>query len=108
MRAFILAAVVLAASLTAASAVVRVPLSNECSDRNALLNVAFDARLAAIQFYYKGLIQGLADKDRKACLERRVIMDDSLAVLNRAYALMEKDCLPIDVAARMAAQDVCP
>jgi len=108
MRVWILAAVVLVTSLRAASPVVRVPLPNECSDRNALLNIAFDARLAAIQFYYRGLIHGLADKDKKACLERRVIMDDSLAVLNKAYALMEKDCLPIDVAARMAAQEVCP
>jgi len=108
MRAWFLAAVVLVASLGAAPAVVRVPLANECSDRNALLNVAFDARLTAIQFYYKGLIEGLADKDKKACLEGKVIMDDRFAVLNKAYALMEKDCLPIDVAARIAAQEVCP
>ena len=108
MRAWILAAVFLVGSLGVSPAVVRVPLPNECSDRNALLDVAFDARLTAIQFYYKGLIHGLANKEKKACLLGRVIMDDWFAVLNKAYALMEKDCLPIDVAARLAAQEVCP
>jgi len=108
LRAFVLAAIALVSCLGAASAVVRVPLPNECSDRNALLDVAFDSRLTAIQFYYKGYIQSLTDKDKKTCLEAHVIMDDQFAVINKAYALMAKDCLPIDVAARLAAQGVCP
>ena len=108
MRAGVLAAALLMSSLDVSRAVVRAPLPNECSDRNALLDVAYDARLTAIQFYYKGLIQGIADKEKKACLEGRVIMDDRFAVLNKAYALMEKDCLPIDVAALLAVKDVCP
>jgi len=108
MRAAILAAVLVFTYPGVAPAVVRVPLPNECSDRNALLDMAFDARLAAIEFYYKGLIQGLADKNKKVCLEAHVVMDDRFAVINKAYALMAKDCLPIDVAARLAAQEVCP
>lgn len=108
MRAWILAAVFLAASPGLSLAVLRVPLPNECSDRNALLDVAFDARLTAIQFYYKGWIQGLTDKEKKVCLEGHVIMDDRFTVINKAYQLMAKDCLPMDVAARMAAQEVCP
>ena len=108
MRALVLAAILLVSWLGAAFAVVRVPLPGECSDRNALLDVAFDARLTAIQFYYKGFIQSLTDKDKRACLEAHVLMDDRFAVINKAYALMAKDCLPIDVAARLAAQGVCP
>jgi len=84
------------------------PAQNECADRNALENIAYDARLTAIQFYYHGLIQNLADKSRRICYEAHVLMDDRFVVLNDTRALVEKNCLPIDVAARIAVQGLCP
>jgi hypothetical protein len=90
-----------------AFAVVSVDLPNECSDRNALQGVAYDARLTAIKFYYKGVISQLSDKPRQACLEAQVLMDDHLAVINRTRAIVESQCLPIDVAASLATKDLC-
>jgi hypothetical protein len=104
MRAFVIAVTMLAVSSSSSLAVVRVGVPNECSDRNA----AIDARLTAIQFYYKGLIQNIADKNRQICYEAHVLMDDSFAVLNKTRALIETNCLPIDVAARIATEGLCP
>ena len=108
MRALVIALVMLAGSSSSSLAVVRVALPNECSDRNALQNIAADARLTAIQFYYKGLIQNLADKNRQICYEAHILMDDSFAVLNKTRTLIETNCLPVDVAARIAVEGLCP
>jgi hypothetical protein len=108
MRAFAIAVIMLAGSSLSSLAVVRVGVPNECSDRNALQDIAVDARLTAIQFYYKGLIQNLVDKNRQICFEAHVLMDDSFAVLNRTRALIEANCLPVDVAARIATEGLCP
>ena len=108
MRAFVIAVIMLAGSSSSSLAIVRVGVPNECSDRNALQDIAIDARLTAIQFYYKGLIQNLADKNRQICYEAHVLMDDSFIVLNRTRALIETNCLPVDVAARIAVEGLCP
>lgn len=108
MRAFVIAVIMLAGSSSSSLAVVRVGAPNECSDRNALQDIAVDARLTAIQFYYKGLIQNIADKNRQICYEAHVLMDDSFAVLNRTRALIETNCLPVDIAARIAVEGLCP
>ena len=108
MRAFAIALIVLAGSSSSSLAVVRVGVANECSDRNALQDIAVDARLTAIQFYYKGLIQNLTDKNRQICYEAHVLMDESFAVLNRTRALIETNCLSVDVAARIAVEGLCP
>ena len=108
MRAFVIAVIMLAGSSSSSLAVVRVGVPNECSDRNALQDIAIDARLTAIQFYYKGLIQNLADKNRQICYEAHVLMDESFAVLNKTRALIETNCLPVDVAARIAVEGLCP
>ncbi len=108
MRAFAIALIVLAGSCSSSLAVVRVGAANECSDRNALQDIAVDARLTAIQFYYKGLIQNLADKHRQICYEAHVLMDESFAVFNKTRALIETNCLPVDVAARIAVEGLCP
>jgi hypothetical protein len=108
MRALLIATVVLIASSISASAVPRLGIPGECADRNALQNMAYDARLTAIEFYYEGLIRSLTDNVRKACLTSHVLMDDRFVVINKARAIIETNCLPIDVATRMAAQGVCP
>jgi hypothetical protein len=108
MRPFVIAVTMLAVSSSSSLAVVRVGVPNECSDRNALQDIAIDARLTAIQFYYKGLIQNIADKNRQIRYEAHVLMDDSFAVLNKTRALIETNCLPIDVAARIATEGLCP
>jgi hypothetical protein len=108
MRAFVIAVIMLAGSSSSSLAVVRVGVPNECSDRNSLQDIAVDARLTAIQFYYKGLIQNLADKNTQICYEAHVLMDESFAVLNRTRALIETNCLPVDVAARIAVEGLCP
>lgn len=56
MRILVVAMVLLAGAPLPSLAVVRVGVANECSDRNALQDIAADARLTAIQFYYKGMI----------------------------------------------------
>jgi hypothetical protein len=108
MRTLVIASIMLAGSASSSPAVVRVGVPNECSDRNALQNIATDARLTAIQFYYKGLIQNLADKNRQICYEAHILMDDSFAVLNKTRTLIETNCLPVDVAARIAVEGLCP
>jgi len=91
-----------------AFAVISVDLPNECSDRNALQSIAYDARLIAIKLYYKGLINSLADKKTQTCLEAHVLLDDRFAVINRTREIVETKCLPIDVAASMATKGLCP
>src|SRR5271165_522173 len=108
MRALVIVLIILAGLSSSSLAVVHVGAPNECSDRNALQNIAADARLTAIQFYYKGLIQNLADKNRQICYGAQVLMDDSFAVLNKTRTLIETNCLPVDVAARIAVEGLCP
>lgn len=91
-----------------ALAVISVDLPNECNDRNALQGVAFDARLIAVKLYYKGLIDNMADKKKATCLEAHVLMDDKFAVINRTNEIVIAKCLPIDVAATMATEGLCP
>ena len=108
MRAFLLIALIAFWPWTPALAVISVDLPNECSDRNALQSVAYDARLIAIKSYYKGLIRGLTDKKRQTCLEAHVLLDDRFAVINRTREIVETKCLPIDIAASMETKDLCP
>jgi hypothetical protein len=108
MRAFLLAALIAVWPASPALAVISVDLPNECSDRNALQSIAYDARLIAIKFYYKGLIAGLANKKEQTCLEAHVLLDDRFAVINRTRELVETKCLPIDIAASMATKGLCP
>jgi hypothetical protein len=108
MRSIALAAVLLIASTGLSVGVISVDLPNECSDRNALQGIAYDARLIAIKLYYKGVIHELADKQKRTCLEARVLMDDRFAVINKTRQIIETKCLPIDIAASMATRDLCP
>ena len=108
MRAILLVALIAFWPASPALAVISVDLPNECSDRNALQSIAYDARLIAIKLYYKGLINRLADKQGQTCLEARVLLDDRFAVINRTREIVETKCLPIDIAASMATQDLCP
>jgi hypothetical protein len=107
MRALVIATIILSGSSFSSLAVVRVPLPDECNDRNALQNVAYDARLTAVQFYYKGYIQNLTDKKQRVCYEARVLMDDGFAVINQTRMLVEANWLPIDVAAQVALKGLC-
>lgn len=52
-KAIATAIAMLAAASPPSLAVVSVDLPNACSDRNALQNIAIDARLNAIKFYYQ-------------------------------------------------------
>jgi hypothetical protein len=108
MRALSLALVIFASSYGSCDAVVQIGLPNECNDRNALQNIAYDARLTAIKFYFEGFVQNLTNKDKQVCYEAHVLMDDHFIVFNKTRALIENNCLPIDVAARIAMQGVCP
>ncbi len=108
MRAIFLAALIVFWPESPALAVISVDLPNECSDRNDLQSIAYDARLIAIKLYYKGLINRLADKKTQTCLEAHVLMDDRFAVINRTREIVESKCLPIDIAASMATKDLCP
>jgi hypothetical protein len=107
MRALVVALILLGGSSLSSLAVVRVPLPNECNDRNALQNIAYDARLTAVQFYYKGYIQNLTDKKQQVCYEAWVLMDDRFAVVNETRMLVETNCLPIDIAAQVALKGLC-
>ena len=35
-------------------------------------------------------------------------MDDRFAVINKTREIVETQCLPIDIAANMATEDLCP
>ncbi len=108
MRASVLATILFFASTSLSLAVISVDEPNQCSDRNALQGIAYDARLIAIKLYYKGLVHNLADKQKQICLEARVLMDDRFAVINKTREIIETNCLPIDIAASMAMQGLCP
>lgn len=103
----IMAAALGAALFSSAKAGVDVNRAAQCDDRNALDDISVDARLVAIRFYYDGFIHGLTDRTRQACYESRV-NDEKLALVNRTLDLIERDCLPIETAARMAAEGACP
>ena len=96
------------AAATPSRAVVTIDLPNACNDRNSLRDIAIDAQLNAVKLYYKGLIQGAGDKNKQACLETHVLLDGEFAVINKTRDLVVSKCLAIDVAARMALQDICP
>ena len=108
MRKFAFALILVMAAIQAVHAVVTVPQPRECADKNALQGMAYDARLTAVQFYYKGIVQNIAEKPKQTCYEAHVLMDDTFAIINKTRALVETNCVPIDVAAKMAMQDVCP
>ncbi len=105
-QAFALAIAMLAAAAPS-GAVVSVDLPNTCADKNALHNMAIDARLEAVKMYYKGFIQNLGDRTRQVCLEAHVLMDDHFDVINKTAELIESECLPVDVAAMRATEGLC-
>ncbi len=108
MRASLLAALMFFASPGPSFAVLSVDLPGQCSDRNALQGIAYDARLTAIKMYYEGVVHALADKQKQTCIEAHVLMDEGFAVINKTREIIEAKCLPIDVAAGIATQDLCP
>ena len=108
MRALIAVAMIALVSSSPALAVVTISEPNQCNDRNALQGVAYDARLIAIKMYYEGFLQNMTDRSRQVCYEAHVLLDDSFAVINKTRTLVETNCLPIDVAARMATEGLCP
>jgi hypothetical protein len=108
MRSIIPAAIVLLACSAPSRAVISVSEPNQCSDRNALQSMAYDARLVAIKLYYQGFTQNITDKDRQTCYKTHVLTDDHFAIINKTRALIETNCLSIDVAARIATEGLCP
>ena len=108
MRTLIGLAMIALVSSSPALAVISVSEPNQCNDRNALQSIAHDARLIAIKLYYEGLLQNMADRNRQACYETHVLLDDSFAVINKTRTLVETNCLAIDVAARVATEGLCP
>lgn len=93
---------------SSAASVASADALSQCSDKNKLNSAAVDARLVAIEFYYRGFIDGLADGDRKSCYLALVLNSDELAIANKTLDLIERDCLPIARAARAAAEGLCP
>lgn len=108
MRALIATAMILLVRSSPALAVITVNEPGQCNDRNALQSIAYDARLIAIKMYYEGLLQSMTDKNRQVCFEAHVLMDDAFAVINKTRTLIETNCLPIDVAAKIATEGLCP
>ena len=108
MRSLMAAAMMLTACSSPALAVIAVSEAGRCNDRNALQSIAYDARLIAIKMYYEGLLQNMTDKNRQVCFEAHVLMDDAFAVINKTRALVEANCLPIDVAAKIVTEGLCP
>lgn len=108
MRTILLAVLIAFCSEDHALAVISVDVPYECADRNALQGIAYDARLIAIKLYYKGLINRLSDRNKQTCLEAHVLLDDRSVVINKTREIVETKCLPIDVAASLATQDLCP
>lgn len=108
MRLILLAVLIAVCTNNPALAVISVDVPYECADRNALQGVAYDARLIAIKLYYKGLINRASDRNEQTCLEAHVLLDDRFAVINKTRELIETKCMPIDVAARLATQGLCP
>ena len=108
MRSVIATAMILTACPSPAFAVITANDPGQCTDRNALQSMAFDARLIAIKMYYEGLSQNITDKGRQGCFEAHVLTDDAFAVINKTRTLVETNCLPIDVAAKIATEGLCP
>lgn len=108
MRRAALAALLIAATPPSSMAVVTTSGYFECSDRNALQGIAIDARLVAIKLYFQGLIQGVTDKQRKACYASKVLADDKFLVINKTRELIESQCISIDAAVGAVARDLCP
>lgn len=81
---------------------------DRCSDRNTLNGISVDARLVALKLYYDGFIGGLTDEKRRSCYEAHALNDDKLVVVNKALQLVERDCLSVASAARIAAEGACP
>jgi hypothetical protein len=108
MRAPIATAMIMIACSSPALAVIAVNEAGQCNDRNALQSIAYDARLIAVKMYYEGLLQNMSDKNRQVCVEAHVLMDDAFAVINKTRTLVEANCLPIDVAAKIATEGLCP
>ena len=108
MRLILLAVLIAVSTNNPALAVISVDVPYECADRNALQGIAYDARLIAIKLYYKGLINRASDRNEQTCLEAHVLLDDRFAVINKTRELIETKCMPIDVAARLATQGLCP
>jgi hypothetical protein len=108
MRLMIATAAIVAALSSSAKAAADANQLKDCSDRNALNDIAVDARLVAIKFYYDGFIHGMTDRNRQTCYQARVLNDDRLAIVNKTLDLIERDCLPIETAARMALEGACP
>jgi hypothetical protein len=108
MRLMMAAAAMVAALSSSAKAANDASQVKDCSDRNTLNSAAVDARLVAIKYYYDGLIHGMTDRNRQACYEAQALNDDRLVVVNKALDLIERDCLPIETAARLAIEGACP
>ena len=108
MRLMIATAAIVAALSSSAKAAADANQLKDCSDRNALNSIAVDARLVAIKFYYDGFIHGITDRNRQTCYEARVLNDERLAIVNKTLDLIERDCLPIETAARLALEGACP
>jgi hypothetical protein len=108
MRLMIATAAIVAALNSSAKAAADANQVKDCSDRNALNSIAVDARLVAIKFFYNGFIHGMTDRHRQTCFEARVLNDDRLAIVNKTLDLIERDCLPIETAARIALEGACP
>jgi hypothetical protein len=94
--------------LSSTAAAISAGETSQCSDKNKLNGVSVDARLVAIEFYYQGIIDGLADGGRKSCFASRVSNDGKLTFANKTLELIERNCLPISQAARIAAEGECP
>ena len=108
MRVILLAVLIAFCLGSPALAVVSVDVPYECADRNALQGIAYDARLIAIKLYYKGFIDRLSDGKKQTCLEAHVLLDERFVVINKTREIVETKCLPIDIAANLATQDLCP
>jgi hypothetical protein len=108
MRLMIATAAIVAALSSSAKAAADANELKDCSDRNALNSTAVDARLVAIKFYYNGFIHGMIDRNRQTRFEARVLNDNRLAIVNKTLDLIERDCLPIETAARIALEGACP
>ena len=109
MHSIIAATAMIAAVCSSAKAAADANQLSDCSDRNALNSIAVDARLVAIKLYYDGFILGLTDASRQKCHEARALNDDRLTIVNKkTLELIERDCLPIAMAARIAAEGACP
>ena len=101
-----IAAIVIAGVCSAGATAGELP--SPCSDRNALNNISVDARLAAIKYYFAGLVHGSTDRTRQVCYEAHALSDTGGAILNKTLELIETKCSTMESAARAAIEPVCP